>query len=87
VPSVQGLARDRRDEERRRLVQSEDPAEHKRTAKAKQRVLFRDVADEWLAMQVKPNTNGKVAITRKSAETHSMVSLFMALGSTRSRWE
>jgi hypothetical protein len=44
------------------------PAEHKRTVKAKQRVLFRDVADEWLALQLKPNANGKVAITRKSAK-------------------
>jgi integrase len=67
------VARDRRDDERRRLVQGEDPAEHKRTAKAKQRILFRNVADEWLALQIKPNANGKVAITGKSAQKQKRI--------------
>ena len=46
---------------------------HKRTAKPRQRVLFCDIADEWLALQVKPNANGKVPITGKSAQKQKRI--------------
>jgi integrase len=42
--------------EARELVDNRiDPREHKRTTKQSSAVLFRDVAEEWLALQSKPN--------------------------------
>jgi len=68
------LARDRCDEAHKLLARGVDPVEHARNEKTKERTLFRDVSEEWLALQSKPNQKtGELPITPKSAQKYRRI--------------